>query len=124
MLRKKVVVGSIFFLLLVALAFLPKPVPQASPENTVRTYGIIEEVSESQHSGILLKLRGDDRVYYIHDAQTPQLQLTSLEKVLPGQIAEIYYLKHWTAADLLMKRKQVARMQVNKTTLYSTFGNQ
>jgi hypothetical protein len=105
------------------LAFVTRPLPQASAENTVRTYGIIEEVSESHRSGIVFKLRGDDRLYYIDSSKGPGLRFASLQKELPGQIAEIYYLRHWTASDLLSRRKVVARMQVNKTTVYSAFNN-
>jgi hypothetical protein len=124
MLRKKLIVGSVFILLMFTLAFVPRPIPEASPENTVRTYGIIEEVSESNRSGLVFKLRGDDRLYYINSANEPQLRFASLQKELPGQAAEIYYLRHWAATDLLSRRNVVARMQVNQTTVYSAFNNE
>ena len=121
MLRKKLIVGSVFVLLMFALAFLSRPLPQASRENTVRTYGIIEEVSESNRAGIVFKLRGDGRLYYIDSEHRPQLRFASLQEDLPGQAGEVYYLRHWSATDLLSRRKVVARMQVNKTTVYSAF---
>ena len=120
MLGKKVVVSSLFVALMVTLALIFRPIPEASSSNTQRTYGTIEEVFESGSLGLIFKLKGDDRLFYIDADQHggPALQLL---KDLPGQNAEIHFVRHWTPIDPLNKRKLIARMEVNKTTLYSAF---
>lgn len=119
MLVKKIVIASIFFVLLITLALVFRPIPNASPENTLKTYGTIEEVFEAGDHGVLFKLKGDDRLYYIDQGLKNGLTLTALQQDLPGQDVEIYYVKHWTPIDPLSKLKRIAKVDVNRTTLYS-----
>lgn len=120
MLTKKIVVASIFFVLLITLAFVFRPIPQASPRNTLRTIGTIEEVFEAGENGIVFKLKGDDRLYYIDQClKSGSLTFTSLQAELPGQAVEIHYVKYWTPIDPLSKLKHIAQVDVNSTTLYS-----
>ncbi|MBA4055022.1 MAG: hypothetical protein C0490_09945, partial [Marivirga sp.] len=101
MLPKKIVIASVFFLLLVTLALIFRPVPNASPENTLKTYGTIEEVYEAGENGVVFKLKGDDRLYYIDQGLKNGLTLTTLQEELPGKPVEIYYVKYWTPIDPL-----------------------
>lgn len=119
MLVKKIVIASIFFVLLITLALVFRPIPNASPENTLKTYGTIEEVFEAGDNGVLFKLKGDDRLYYIDQGLKNGLILTALQQDLPGQDVEIYYVKYWTPIDPLSKLKHIAKVDVNRTTLYS-----
>ena len=121
MLGKKVVVSSLFVILMVTLALVFRPVPQASSANTQRTYGTIEQIFEAGSQGIIFKLKGDDRLFYIDGELTDGMSLNLLEADLEGQNAEIHFVRHWTPIDPLNRRKQIARMEVNKTTLYSAF---
>lgn len=119
MLAKKIVIASVFFLLLVTLALIFRPVPNASPENTLKAYGTIQEVYEAGENGVVFKLRGDDRLYYIDQGLKKGLTVTTLQAELPGKPVEIYYVKYWTPIDPLSKRKHIAKVDVNSTTLYS-----
>jgi hypothetical protein len=121
MLGKKVVVSSLFVALMVTLAIIFRPIPEASSSNTQRTYGTIEEVFESGSLGIVFKLKGDNRLFYldIDHGGGPVLQLHKSD--LQGQNAEIHFVRHSTPIYPLNRRRQIARMEVNKMTLYSAF---
>ena len=119
MFKKKVVIASIFFVLLIALSFIFRPLPKASPENTLRTFGTVENVFALGESGIILKLSGDDRLYYISQGLHGSLDPNVLKQELAGKPAEIYYVKYWTPIDPLSRRKLIAKMDVNRTTIYS-----
>lgn len=119
MLAKKIVIISVFFLILLTLSLVFRPVPIASPENTLKSYGTIEKVYEAGESGVVLKLEGDDRRYYIDPGSKNNLTLTTLQTQLPGNPVEIYYVRYWTPIDPLSKRKPIAKLDVNSTTLYS-----
>ena len=119
MLSKKIVIGSIFFVLLITLALVFRPVPLASPENTLKTFGTIEEIFEAGEDGLVFKLEGDDRLYYIDQGLKNGLTFRSLQAELPGQSVEIHYVKYWTPIDPLSKLKHIAQVSVNSTTLFS-----
>jgi len=120
MFNKKIVIASIFFALLLTLAFTFRPVPNASTKNTLKTFGTVEAVNEAGEDGVIFKLRGDDRTYYIDKCLRKGLTLSDLQEKLPGKSIEIYYVKYWTPLDPLSKRKHIAKVDVNRITLYSS----
>ena len=117
---KKIVITSIFFGLMITLAVVFRPVPHASPENTLKTFGTIEEVFKSGEHGVAFKLMGDDRLYFIDKGLKRGLHFTSLQEELPGKAVDIYYVKYWTPIDPLSKVKHISKVNLNSTTLYST----
>jgi hypothetical protein len=116
---KKIVVASIFFMLMITLAFVFRPLPPLSPENTVQTYGTIEQVLETRHKNIVFKLKEDDRFYYIEENLEQGLTFDQLQKELPGKSVQIYYVKHWTPIDPL-RVKHITKVDLDKMTLYSS----
>ena len=121
MLTKKVVIASIFFLLLTFLALIFRPVPNPSPENTIKTNGTIEEVSIARDADLVIKLRGDDRLYYIDEGLKDGRSLTTLQGELSGKSVEIHYVKFWTPLDPLSKLKHISKVNVDQTRLYPAF---
>ena len=118
MLSKKIIIASIFFLLLAVLALTFRPVPNPSPGNTLKTNGTIEELSISSDDDLIIKLRGDDRLYYIDEGLKDGRSLSTLRGELSGKSVEIYYVKYWTPLDPLSKLKHISKVDVNETTLY------
>lgn len=102
-----------------ALALVFRPVPYASPENTLKTFGTIEDVFKAGDDGVVFTLEGDDRLYFIDNGLKKGLQFTSLQKQLPGKSVDIYYVKYWTPIDPLSKLKHISKVNMNSTTLYS-----
>jgi hypothetical protein len=121
MLAKKIVVGGAFCILMLALALIFRPIPRVAYSNTGRTYGTIEWVSRFGESGIVLKLKGDDDLYYIQDSRYSRLKFAEIKSDLSGQQAEIHYLRRWSPIDPLSRRKRIAKVDINKTTWYSAF---
>jgi hypothetical protein len=116
---KKIVVASIFFLLMITLGLLFRPIPSSSPENTLRTFGTIEQVLETRNKNVVFKLKDDDRFYYIQEDLEKGLTFHELRQELSGKSVEIYYVKHWTPVDPL-RVKHVTKVDLNEMTLYSS----
>ena len=114
MLVKKIVITSIFFGLMITFAVVFRPVPHAAPENTT-----IEEVFRAGEHGVVFKLKGDGRSYFIDNGLKRGLHFTSLREQLPGKAVDIYYVKYWTPIDPLSKVKHISKVNMNSTTLYS-----
>lgn len=119
MFYKKIVVASIFFALIITLAIVFRPVPVASVDNTLKAFGTIEGVYKSGDDGVVFKLRGDDRLFYLEEGLQNGLSANALQETLLGQIVEIYYVKYWSPLDPLSKLKYIAKVDVNRITLYS-----
>lgn len=119
MLNKKIVIASLFFALLISLAVVFQPVPMASADNTLRTMGTVEQVFEAGSQDLIFKLKGDDHLFYIDTGTTADMKLASLKSGLRGQSVEIYYVKYWSPMDSFSKLKHIAKVDVNRTTLYS-----
>lgn len=115
---KKIVVASIFFLVIITLGFIFRPLPSPSPDNTLRTYGTIEKVLETRTKDVVFKLKDDDRFYFIQKDLEKGLTFNELHHELSGKSVEIYYVKHWTPIDPL-RVKHITKVDLNKMTLYS-----
>jgi hypothetical protein len=118
MLTKKVTITSIFVLLIVVLALVFRPVPNASPDNTIKTNGTIEEVSMAGNDDLIIKLRGDDRLYFIEEGLKHGRSLSSIQGELSGKAVEIYYVRYWTPLDPLSRLKHISKVDINQTTHY------
>ena len=118
MLTKKVTIASIFVLLLVILALVFRPVPHPSPENTIKANGTIEEVSMAGDDDLIIKLRGDDRLYFIDEGLKEGRSLSSIQGELSGKAVEIYYVRYWTPLDPMSRLKHISKVDINQTTLY------
>lgn len=116
---KKIVISSIFVGLIVCLAVIFRPVPPASPENTLKARGTVETVFETGEHDLVFKLKGDDRIYYLNQGLEEGPTLAELREDLSGRSIEIYYVKYWTPIDPLSRMKHIAKVDMNKTTLYS-----
>jgi len=119
MFNKKIVITSIFFALLTSLAVMFQPVPDASAENTLKAVGTVDQIIETSGRDLIFKLKGDDHLFYVETAATDRQELTSLKSTLPGQNVEIYYVRHWSPLNSLNKLKYIAKMDLNRTTLYT-----
>lgn len=119
MYTKKLVVASIFALLMITLGIIFRSAPPKPPDNTIRALGIIEEVLETKQKNIVFKLKDDDRFYYIKKDLKKDLTFGELKKRLAGKSVEIYYVKHWTPVDPL-RVKHVTKVDLNKMTLYTS----
>jgi hypothetical protein len=119
MLTKKVTIASIFALLIIVLALVFRPIPRPSPENTVKANGTIEEVSMAGDDDLIIRLRGDDRLYFIDEGLTNGRSLSSIQGELSGKTVEIYYVKYWTPLDPMSRLKHTSKVDLMQTTLYS-----
>ena len=116
---KKIVVASLFFLLMFTLGFIFRPLPSSSAENTLKSMGTIEQVLETRNNDIVFKLKDDDRFYYVEEDMERGLSFHELARELAGKSVEIYYVKHWTPIDPL-RVLYVTKVDLNKMTLYSS----
>jgi hypothetical protein len=104
---------------MITLGIVFRPIPSPSPENTVRTLGVIEQVLETRQKNVVFKLKDDDRFYYIKKDLEKDLPFQELQKKLAGKSVEIYYVNHWTLVDPL-RVKHVTKVDLNEMTVYSS----
>ena len=104
---------------MITLGIVFRPIPSPSPENTVRTLGVIEQVLETRQKNVVFKLKDDDRFYYIKKDLEKDLPFHELQKKLAGKSVEIYYVNHWTLVDPL-RVKHVTKVDLNEMTVYSS----
>jgi hypothetical protein len=116
---KKIVVASIFALLMITLGIIFRPVPPPSTEKAIRILGTIEQVLETRQKNIVFKLKDDNKFYYIKKDLEKDLTFRELQNRLAGKSVEIYYVNHWTPIDPL-RVKHVTKVDLNKMTLYSS----
>ena|SRR5688572_6473531 len=116
---KKIVVASVFFILMTVLGIIFRPIRQVSSENSMRASGTIEKVLEAGNDNIVFKLKDDDRFYMIDEALEKGLTFHELQEELSGKSVEIYYVKRWTPVDPL-RVKHVTKVDLNKMTLYTS----
>ena len=105
-------------MLLIVLAHIFRPVPNPSPENTIKANGTIEEVSMAGDDDLIIKLRGDDRLYYIDEGLKHGRSLSAIQDELSGKTVEIHYVKYWTPLDPLSRLKHISKVDFDQTTLY------
>ena len=117
---KRIVVASIFLLLMITLGAIFRTTPNTPKENTLRTLGTIEQVMETHNKNVVFKLKDDDRLYYIEEDLGKDLTFRELQRELSGKSVEIYYVKRWTPIDPL-RVKHVTKVDLNKMTLYSIY---
>jgi hypothetical protein len=115
---KKIVVASIFFLLMITLGAVFGPFSEVSASNTLRTLGTIEQVLQTRSNEVVFKLKDDDKFYYIEKESQKDLSVTDLQKELSGKSVEIYYVKRWTPIDPL-RVNHITKVDLNKMTLYT-----
>lgn len=120
MFNKKIVITVIFFTLVVTLAVVFRPVPPPSAVNTVKTYGTIEHVYEAGNDGDVVKLRDDDRVFYMHQGLQNGFEAKALQRNLPGSRAEIYYVKYWSPLEPLNKYKYTTKVDIKRPKHYTS----
>lgn len=105
-------------MLLIVLALVFRPVPSPSPENTIKANGTIEQVSMAGNDDLIIKLRDDDRLYYIDEGLKHGRSFSAIQGELSGKTVEIHYVKYWTPLDPLSKLKHTSKVDFNQTTLY------
>ena len=118
MLLKKIIVASVFFILVITLAIVFGPLPSPSPENTLKTHGTIEEIFEAGENSIVFKLRHDYRLYYVDQGLNGR-PFSALQAELPDQAVAVHHMKYWALLDPFSKVKHIERVDLNRTTLYS-----
>jgi|SRR5687768_8864959 hypothetical protein len=116
---KKVVVASVFFILIITLGIIFRPISDLSGENSMRARGTIEKVLEAGNDNIVFKLKDDDRFYMIDEDLEKDLTFHELQEELSGKSVEIYYVKRWTPIDPL-RVNHVTKVDLNKMTLYTS----
>lgn len=108
-------------LVVAALLFLSlRPLPKATVRNCTAHRGIVDRVVQEGGPGdIVIRLRGDKRVYYINRGVEAGLSVADLGKALLHQPAEILTINHWTPLDPGTTSRHIAQVRAQNKVLYS-----
>lgn len=96
-----------------------RPVPAASVQNVKSITGKVTKVSEDGGPGdILIRLKNDDRTYYINRGTKSGLDFKMLRNNLLYRQATLDFVGHWTPLDSTTKTIPVARITVSGQTYW------
>jgi hypothetical protein len=117
---KRIILATtgVSMLILLILVFRPYPKPT---ENNCSTYiGIVADVQAKGGPGdIVIKLSGDNHVYYINRGIDYGLSLAELANNIRNKTVELRVIKHWTPLDPGSHTKHIAQITHQGKVIYS-----
>lgn len=89
-----------------------RPVPVATPENTVSHFDYVEYVFEGPSSDIVFNLKDRQGYPYINRGLQRGLDLDVLKQELTNKYIEMKFVKHWTPLDFKQSNPTVAYIKI------------
>jgi hypothetical protein len=122
MYTKKFTIAGIFCSLMATLFFTFRTVPQATLDlrNTSKAYGTIEKVLESGNNNVVIKLKNDNRMYYLELDRENKALLADLKQDFMGQPVEIYYEKQWSSPPQRPGFHHIERVNLTRNVFFTT----
>lgn len=110
---------AVLFVIFVALAL--RPIMNPAPEDCYLVLGeLVEIIPHNQTKDIGIRIKNDDRHYYINRGMEESGLLAMLED-LPGKEIKIYPVQHWTPLDPMGSVKHIAHVEYNDEIIYSEY---
>jgi|GEM_PF-2424917 len=121
MYTKKFIIAGIFCSLMATLFFTFRTESRATLDqgNTSKAYGMVEKVLESGNNNVVIKLKNDDRMYYLELDQKNKALLADLKQDFMGQPVEIYYENQWTSPTYRPGFHHIARVNLTRNVYFS-----
>ncbi|MBL7886611.1 MAG: hypothetical protein JNJ52_07685 [Flavobacterium sp.] len=92
---KKIILYTSLTVLAILLVLILRPI-DTSAENSVKTTGIVQSVSQGGDKDLVITLKNDSLSYYINRGLENGFSLEKARNDLIGKKAIIFYAKYWT----------------------------
>lgn len=106
------------FLLVIAVLCL-RPVPIVPEENCLTLKAIVTEVYEDGVNDVVIKLRGQDKTFYVNRGLERGLNLESLQAELIGREITVKYPNYWTPLDPGKTNIHLSKIELDGRTVFT-----
>ncbi|SKD00291.1 hypothetical protein SAMN05660461_1766 [Chitinophaga ginsengisegetis] len=93
---------------------------KADKKHCTAITGVVKEIKAGP-PGIIIHLKEDPRIYYISRKTNTSLSLKTLEHELTGKNIQLYTAQDWSPLDPFSTMKQVRRLQIGDTVIFTEF---
>ena len=97
------------------IALILKPVPEATVSNTYDVHDQILEVFKVSSLDVVFKLKNKDGFPYINRGLQAGLNIEALNNKLKGQEVLLKFVDHWTPLDFNKSSPTIAYIKIDKT---------
>lgn len=93
---------------------------RAKRENCAPVTGVVQAIKNGP-PGIMIHLKQDPKIYYISRKTNTGISLKTLEQQLAGKNIQLYTTRDWSPLDPFSTMKQVYRLQIGDTVIFTEF---
>lgn len=111
-----IVFGSVFMTVLFLLALRPISVDRS---NCKTISGTVCEVTEGGVKDLVIKLSGQDGIFYINRGLDKEFKLSEFTKRLKGKEVNISIADHWTPLDPFKKSNHIIELTLGQEVVFS-----
>lgn len=106
--------------LLVGFAILAlRPVPIAKEADCLSVSGTVTDIYEGGEKDLVIKLRGQNKIYYINRGLERGLDIQQLKTALIDQQAVLKYPDYWTPLDPGRSSIHISKIENGGRTVFS-----
>ena len=108
---------SVVVLGLLVLTF--KPILPATEKNCLIANGVVADIYEGGYKDAVLKLKDDERLYYVNRGLLRGLYLLLLKEELINQNVTLKYPRYWTPLDPMGAVKQISKIELGYKIVFN-----
>ena len=116
---KKVVFISLGFLFIILCALIFRPVPIVEERKAIAIEGIVVDVIDGGNSDVFIRLKDDNRRYYVNRGLDAGLNVNDLKNKLVKNKVVLKYPKYWTPLDWNNKIRHISKVEFGNEVLYN-----
>ena len=114
--KKIIILFCVFLALFLFLALRPI---SADRGNCKTISGTVSEVTEGGVKDIVIKLSGQDGIFYINRGLEKRFKLSEFTGRFKGREVTISFANHWTPLDPLNKTKHITELTFGQEVVFS-----
>lgn len=118
--KKKIILGIVVVLFIAALSIF-RPVPIVTEDKALIETGVVAKILEGGINDVVIRLKGNKRVFYINRGLESGLDLDDLKERLVGNEVTVKYPKYWTPLDWNNKIKHISKLELNEEVIFNEF---
>ena len=117
---KKIIIGFVALLFIVAI-FIFRPVPIVTEDKALVETGVVAKIKEGGVKDVVIRLKDNNRIFYINRGLEKGLDLEDLSGRLIGNEVTVKYPKYWTPLDWNDKIKHISKLEINGEVIFDEF---
>lgn len=111
------VIGLALFFGMAFFTFKPVPIPDEG--DCLIAKGVVAQIQESGTNDISIRLKGNDRIFYINRGLEREIDLKELRAALIDKEILIKYPSYWTPLDPGDKIRHISKVELSGHTIFT-----